>query len=294
MLNMDPARGDEGLSAGPSWRHRPNSPRTATSRTVLVVEDKPSVRALLVRLLASVDCDVLTAASLTEAMAIMDDKPPDVIVLDLRLPDSTEEDTLDAVFASRIRTQVIVVSGFLTTNLTVKAMQLGALHVFEKPIVTEQAFVEAVRKGLAPAPQAAAQSVQTADRARGAAAHFVSLVLRALDADLDLKTLGAWAVHVGVSVSMLREACYLVHVPPHDARDFVRMLVAVIRARRLACDLDLLLDIADTRTLDGLIGKAGLTGKPATATVADFLEHQRFVPAGHEVLRLLRQALSVS
>ena len=36
------------------------------------------------------------------------------------------------------------------------------------------------------------------DRERGAAAHLVNLILRALDADRDLKTLDAWARHAGL------------------------------------------------------------------------------------------------
>ena len=293
MLNTDPARRDDGLSAGPSWPHRPNSPKTGTSRTVLVVEDKPSVRALLVRMLASVECTVLTAASLPEALAIMRDTPPDVIVLDLRLLDSNEQATLDAVFAHRGRSHVIVVSAFLTTELIVRAMHLGARHVLDKP-VSEEALVEAVQKALEPAP-AIADPVQASDRERGAASHLVNLMLRALDADRDLKTLGAWARHVGLSETMLRQACYRAQMhQPHDARDFVRILVAVVRAEEHACDLSLLLDISDTRTLDPLLARAGLTGMTTDVNVETFLARQQFIPAGHEVLRLLRKALMFS
>lgn len=129
------------------------------------------------------------------------------------------------------------------------------------------------------------------DRERGAAAHLVNLILRALDADRDLKTLDAWARHAGLSVTMLRQACYLAHLTPHDARDFVRALVGVIRSRSLACECDLLLDNADTRTRDAFLDRAGLTGRTMDATVEDFLDRQQFIPAGHEVLRLLRDAL---
>jgi hypothetical protein len=91
---------------------------------------------------------------------------------------------------------------------------------------------------------------------------------------------------------MLRQACYRAQMhQPHDARDFVRVLVAVVRARKHGCDLALLLDISDTRTLDPLLARAGLTGMTTDASVEEFLVRQQFIPAGHEVLRLLRDAL---
>ena len=233
----------------------------------------------------------LTAASLAEAVPLIAGQQPEVVVLDLRLPDSNELQTLKEVFAHRNRSQVIVVSGFLTTDLTVQAMHRGALHVFEKP-VAERPFCETVQKALAVAASTEAQPLHAADRARGAASHFVDLVLRTLDTDRDLKTLGAWAEYVGVSVTMLRQACYRAQLhQPHDARDFVRVLVAVARARELECDLALLLDISDTRTLDPLLARAGLTSRTKDASVEDFLARQQFIAAGHEVLRQLREAL---
>jgi hypothetical protein len=54
---------------------------------------------------------------------------------------------------------------------------------------------------------------------------------------------------------------------------------------------DLLLDINDTRTRDGFLGRAGLAGRTKGVTVEELLDRQQFIPAGHEVLRLLREAL---
>lgn len=265
--------------------------KSGKGRTVLVVEDKPNVRALFVRMLATIDCTVVAAASLAEAAGVMARTIPDVIVLGLRLPDSDELQTLEAVFAHGSRSQVIIVSGFLTTDLTVKAVKLGAQQVLEKPVL-ERPFLEAVMKALATAASMPTDVVPMADRTQGAAAHFVSLVLRALDSDRDLKTLGVWAKHVGLSDTMLRLACYRAQLKqPHNARDFARVLLAVVRARKHGCDLALLLDIADTRTLGPLLAWAGLTGRTTGISVQEFLERQQFIPADHEVLRLLREAL---
>lgn len=261
--------------------------RTDKRRLVLVVEDNPSVAAMFVRVLSSVDCTVLTATSLAQALAAAARKRPHVIVLDLRLPDSGELETLDAILGHHNSSRVIVVSGFSTTALTVQAMKKGAFHVFEKPVKVDP-FLSVVRDALA---TDVAYPARHSSQAGDAVSRLVEHFGRTLTANRDLKTLGAWADHIGVSVTMLRQACYLAHVPPHDARDFVRVLVAVVRAQKMGCDLDLLFDIADSRTLHALLIKAGLAGRTANASVGEFLARQQFVPTGHEVLRLLREAL---
>jgi hypothetical protein len=168
-------------------------------------------------------------------------------------------------------------------------MKWGALHVLEKP-VNADGFLNVIRNALVTT-STDRHKAQPAGPAGDAVSRLVEHIGRTLNGDRDLKTLGAWAENIGVSLTMLRQACYLAHVPPHQARDFVRALVAVIRSKGLSCDVDLLLDFADTRTLRAFLARAGLTGRTAHPTVEDFLTRQQFIPARHEVLRLLRQNL---
>jgi hypothetical protein len=67
--------------------------------------------------------------------------------------------------------------------------------------------------------------------------------------------------------------------------------VAIVRSRRLGCECDLLLDLHDTRTREAFLARAGLTSRTMGITVEEFLDTQQFISAGHEVLRLLREAL---
>ena len=67
--------------------------------------------------------------------------------------------------------------------------------------------------------------------------------------------------------------------------------MAIVRRRRLGCECDLLLGLHDTRTREAFLARAGLTGRTVGATVEEFLDRQQFIPAGHEILRLLREAL---
>jgi two-component system KDP operon response regulator KdpE len=57
------------------------------SLKVLVVEDDREIRALMQSTLSVEGFDVATAVSLSEAAALLQHDPPDVVVLDLGLPD---------------------------------------------------------------------------------------------------------------------------------------------------------------------------------------------------------------
>jgi hypothetical protein len=91
----------------------------------------------------------------------------------------------------------------------------------------------------------------------------------------------------------LTEICFLAGIQhPHDARDFVRLLSALLKAQRFGCTMEMLLDVADRRTLNRLMDRSGVAGD-ATAGVWEFLERQTLIPRRHEVLRLLREPLGV-
>ena len=79
------------------------------SLKVLVVEDDSEIRALLQASLTVEGFEVQTAVSLSEATALLRHKPPDIVVLDLGLPDG---DGVQLVHELRKQhtTPVIVVS----------------------------------------------------------------------------------------------------------------------------------------------------------------------------------------
>jgi hypothetical protein len=89
----------------------------------------------------------------------------------------------------------------------------------------------------------------------------------------------------------LTEICFLAGIQhPHDARDFVRLLSALLKAQRFGCTMEMLLDVADRRALSRLMDRSAVAGD-ATAGVWEFLERQTLIPRRHEVLRLLQREL---
>lgn len=104
---------------------------------VLVVDDDPAIRRTLTINLRARDYDVETAADGRSALQIVDERMPDVILLDLGLPD------LDGVSVlRRLRTftqvPVVVVSARDEPDDKVEALDLGADDFVTKPFSLEE------------------------------------------------------------------------------------------------------------------------------------------------------------
>lgn len=130
---------------------------------------------------------------------------------------------------------------------------------------------------------------------RGPASRLVKFIRVGIDAEDDLKYLGRWARACAVSVSTLTETCDLAGITrAHDVRDLMRILRARIKSLQTGDPLEAFLDLADRRTLAALVERGGIADGSATATVAGILDRQKFLPAEHLVIRLLRDALEES
>jgi CheY-like chemotaxis protein len=115
------------------------------SHTILVVDDEPDVRTFLTAVLEKAGFRVVTAEDGGQAMAVMEDEKPDLIVLDLQMPDHTGTDFYRRLMKQDAlrETPVIVVSGIAGRHLAVSR----PYAVFDKPIVPDD-FIETVERAL--------------------------------------------------------------------------------------------------------------------------------------------------
>jgi two-component system KDP operon response regulator KdpE len=107
----------------------------AKAHKILVVDDEPTIRTLLRSTLARADYDVVGAASAKEAMVSVNIDKPDLVLLDLGLPD---RDGLEMIAALRGEAgrPVIVVSAREEMDQKVAALDLGADDYVTKPFDT--------------------------------------------------------------------------------------------------------------------------------------------------------------
>lgn len=102
---------------------------------VLAVDDSQVIRRLVEVSLAELDVDVVTAGSGTAAQRAMLDDPPDLVLLDLGLPDMTGWDVIDFVASTPALDglDVIVLSGYSDADDHERAYEAGVAGYMVKP-----------------------------------------------------------------------------------------------------------------------------------------------------------------
>jgi FixJ family two-component response regulator len=107
---------------------------TAASPLVLVVDDNPSVRKSLTRLLVSAGYTVEAFASARQFLA----RPPHpgrcCLVLDVRMPGLTGIQLQEMLAATGRRMSIVFVTGHADVPTSVKAMKGGAVDLLTKPV----------------------------------------------------------------------------------------------------------------------------------------------------------------
>jgi two-component system KDP operon response regulator KdpE len=105
---------------------------SASPITVLVVDDEPPIRRLLRTSLTAQGYRIVEAGTAAAALAKIRDQPPDLIILDLGLPDS---DGLDVIHSVRRESAVpiVVLSSRADERGKVEALDLGADDYLTKP-----------------------------------------------------------------------------------------------------------------------------------------------------------------
>lgn len=107
---------------------------TAAAPLVLVVDDDPSVRKSLSRLLASADYAVEAFASAGEFLARGPHPGPCCLVLDVKMPGLTGIQLQEMLRATGRRMSIVFVSGHADVPTSVKAMKAGAVDLLTKPV----------------------------------------------------------------------------------------------------------------------------------------------------------------
>jgi two-component system C4-dicarboxylate transport response regulator DctD len=111
---------------------------TMTTPTVLIVDDEEMVRTALEQWLRLSGFATHVATSATEALALLDDIHPQVILTDVRMPGLSGLDLLRTVRERALAAEVILITGHGDVPMAVEAMRAGAFDFLQKPYVPEQ------------------------------------------------------------------------------------------------------------------------------------------------------------
>src|SRR6187402_2066748 len=119
-----------------------------SNATVLVIDDEAQIRKLLSIILQSHDFNVVEASTAKEGLAIVVSHPPDMIILDLGLPDRSGHEVLSHLREWYIN-PIIILSVQSSEEDIVKALDHGANDYLVKPFRTGELMARirsAIRK----------------------------------------------------------------------------------------------------------------------------------------------------
>ena len=101
--------------------------------SILVVDDEEVVRRSYARMLDELDCDAQSAADGEQALYAMEQRPFDVVLLDVRMPGAQGLDVLKAIKQRWPASEVVIITGYPTVESARQALQLGACDYLAKP-----------------------------------------------------------------------------------------------------------------------------------------------------------------
>ena len=107
-------------------------------RKILIIDDEQSLLESLEMFLSEKGYMVSCAKSASEGLEINNTFHPDVIILDVRLPDKNGLEILEELQQKYKVKNVIIITAFHDMDTTIKAMKLGAIEYIPKPIDIEE------------------------------------------------------------------------------------------------------------------------------------------------------------
>ncbi|MGC9461726.1 sigma-54-dependent transcriptional regulator [Vibrio genomosp. F10] len=105
---------------------------------VLLVEDSTSLAVLYKQYVKDEPYDLFHVETGKEAIAFIERNVPELIILDLKLPDMSGEDILDWIGENQIQTSAVIATAHGSVDIAVGLIQKGAKDFLEKPIKADR------------------------------------------------------------------------------------------------------------------------------------------------------------
>ncbi len=129
--------------------------------SILVVDDEMGIRELLNEILTDEGHSVVSAQNADEARKARENLEPDLVLLDIWMPD-VDGVTLLKEWSNngQLTMPVVMMSGHATIDTAVEATRIGAVNFLEKPIVLQK-LLKTVEQALEKAPPKELFAVET-------------------------------------------------------------------------------------------------------------------------------------
>lgn len=118
---------------------------------ILVVDDQKGVCFSFKKILGKLGYTVITASSGEEAIELVTESEPDLIIMDVMMPGIDGLETLKRLKEINSKLVVIMMTAYSTTEKAIRAMELGAYDYLTKPF-DNRVLIEIIENALEVSP----------------------------------------------------------------------------------------------------------------------------------------------
>jgi len=104
--------------------------------TALIIDDEPDIRELIALTLQRMDMTCYQAGSVSEALALLQQRPYHFCITDMKLPDGNGLEIIELCNAQHPNMPIAMITAFGSMDLAVNALKAGAFDLVAKPIDT--------------------------------------------------------------------------------------------------------------------------------------------------------------
>ncbi len=117
----------------------------SVTERILVVDDAPDTLEVLQRNLHSLGYQVYTAPGVAEAIRILEETVPDLVITDLKMPKVSGLELVRHVRENYPDTEVMMITGYPSIGGAVDAVKMGAEDYISKPFTDEELYAAVAR-----------------------------------------------------------------------------------------------------------------------------------------------------
>jgi two-component system NtrC family sensor kinase len=177
--------------------------------TVLIIDDSAELRSVLENVLSFGSYKVLSASTGQEGFGLVQQEQPDLIMVDLELPDTNGLKVLEKLNEHGLTIPTIMMTGYGSEGVAARALRLGVRDYLVKPFTTDE-VLSSVERALAES-RLRREKVQLTAFVNGYLRHIqmVSTIGRSLTAGLALDEALRRIVATGMSVTRAEDGFLL-------------------------------------------------------------------------------------
>src|SRR5262249_5605957 len=120
--------------------------RTLSLQNLLVIDDDRLILETFRYVFPADEVTVFTASTAAEGLRSFDDSKPDVVVMDVRLPDMSGIEAFRRMHQRNPKVPVILMPGFGAAKTAIEAIRLGAFESVLKPFVEPDKIIAILRQ----------------------------------------------------------------------------------------------------------------------------------------------------